>query len=349
LRYQRSGQQRLLSYPIGQEAAENIGRDGHSKSMTSGLTRLLAASSRSGKTLLALAILGGILLPPAAHLLRGLVPVAVVGLSTLVLLRVDVPATLAQLRWPVRLAAVLTVQMLACPMLAWAVTQALPLGLGIADAVVLFATGPAIVSAPAYARLLGLDAELSLLGALVGTLLVPLTAPPIAWALTDLDLAIGMGAFVARLATVVGMPLLLSLIIRRIAGATRLDVLGPTLDGLTVWLLVAFGVGVMDGVGARLLAEPAWVLKAMLVACVASAGLNLATAAVLLPFGTQVAATAGMLSGFRSMALYLAVLPATADPRVALFFGLYQIPLYVGPLIMMPIYRRLLQHHGPPI
>ena len=59
------------------------------------LLRLLAASARSGRTLLALAILGGILLPPAAHALRDLVPVTVVGLSTLVLLRVDVTATLA--------------------------------------------------------------------------------------------------------------------------------------------------------------------------------------------------------------------------------------------------------------
>jgi BASS family bile acid:Na+ symporter len=310
------------------------------------LLRLLAASARSGRTLLALAILGGILLPPAAWALRGLVPVAVVGLSTLVLLRVDVPATLAQLRQPGRLAAVLAVQMLACPVLAWVVVRALPLDPGIADAVVLFATGAAIVSAPAYARLLGLDAELSLLCALAGTLLVPLTAPPIAWALTGVDLAIGMEAFAARLGTVVGLPFVLSALIRRLAGAARLEALGPALDGLTVWLLVAFGFGVMDGVGARLLAEPGWVLEATLAACAASAGLNLATAAALLPFGARPAATAGMLSGFRSMALYLAVLPEAADPRVAIFFGLYQIPLYLGPLVLAPGYRRLLRWSG---
>lgn len=34
-----------------------------------------------------------------------------------------------------------------------------PLDRGIGDAIVLFATGAAIVSAPAYARLLGLDAS----------------------------------------------------------------------------------------------------------------------------------------------------------------------------------------------
>jgi hypothetical protein len=131
--------------------------------------------------------------------------------------------------------------------------------------------------------------------------------------------------------------------VRWIAGAGRLETVGKALDGVTVWLLVAFGFGVMDGVGARLMADPAWVLEATLAACATAAGLNLATTAALLPFGSRVAATAGMLSGFRSMALYLAVLPAAADPRVALFFGLYQIPLYVGPLVMAPACRWLLR------
>ncbi|TPG41893.1 hypothetical protein EAH89_28455 [Roseomonas nepalensis] len=161
--------------------------------------------------------------------------------------------------------------------------------------------------------------------------------------MTGVGLAISMKAFSARLGTVVLVPLLLSLLVRRLAGAPRLEALGPALDGLTVWLLVALGFGVMDGVGARLLAEPAWVVEATLVACAATAGLNLATAIVLLPFGVRVAATAGMLSGFRSMVLYLAVLPTGADARVAVFFGLYQIPLYIGPLIMAPAYRWLLR------
>jgi hypothetical protein len=55
-----------------------------------------------------------------------------------------------------------------------------------------------------------------------------------------------------------------------------------------------------------------------------------------------------MLSGFRSMALYLVVLPTTADAHVALFFGLYQIPFYVGPLVMAPLYRLLLRNRARP-
>jgi len=307
------------------------------------LLRGLAASARYGSALLALSILGGILLPPVAHALRGAVSVVVVGLTTLVLLRVDIPAAIMHLRRPGRLAALIGFQLLVCPVIAWAAVRVFPIDPGIADGVVIFATGATIGAAPAFARMVGLDAELALLSVLLSTILVPLTAPPIAWSLMGVDLAISMGGFAQRLGLVVGLPLVLSLVLRRLVGAARLAPLGPALDGLVVWLLMAFGFGVMDGVLARLMEDPAWILQATLAAGLVTIGLNLATVIAVLPFGATVAATAGMVSGFRNMALYLAVLPVAADKRVALFFGLYQIPLYLSPLVMRPLYRRLLR------
>lgn len=314
--------------------------------MLGGLIRGLATSARYGRALLAVAILVGVLVPALAHALRGAVPITVVALSTLVILRVDVPATLRHLRRPVRVMAVLTVQMLVCPMLAWGLLHSLPLDPALADAVVLFATGPALVSAPAFARLLGTDPELALLGALFGTLLVPVSAPPIAWALTGIDLAISPLAFSARLAIVVGLPVLISAVGRRMLGPLRLESMSPTLDGVVVWVLVGLGLGLMDGVGLRFTTDTRWVLGVIGLAFAAVLLFNVVTTILLFPLGLDVAATAGMLSGFRSMALYLAVLPVTADPRLALFFGLYQIPLYVAPVLMAPIYRRLLRSGG---
>ena len=305
------------------------------------LVRLLGLSARHGAALLAAAIAGGILVPPAAHALRWMVGPVVVGLTTLVLLRVDIAAAFAHLRAPLRLFAIVFVEMAVCPVLAAFAVSAIPLDQGIADAVVIFSTGATIASAPALARMVGLDAELALLGTLLSTIAVPFVAPPIVWALIGVDLAISMSGFAARLGLVVGLPLLLSWAIRRLLGPRRLQTLGPAFDGMAVWLLVLFGFGVMDGVGPRLLREPGWILGTTLIAALVVAGLNAATTVLLLPLGRRIAATAGMLSGFRSMALYLAVLPAAADERVALFFGLYQIPLYLGPLVMQPLYRRL--------
>jgi BASS family bile acid:Na+ symporter len=47
------------------------------------------------------------------------------------------------------------------------------------------------------------------------------------------------------------------------------------------------------------------------------------------------------MSGNRNMALYLAVLPASADPKIALFFALVQIPLFLSPFLLGPIYRAM--------
>ena len=60
-------------------------------------------------------------------------------------------------------------------------------------------------------------------------------------------------------------------------------------------------------------------------------GLNALTALVLWPFGRNLALSAGMLAGNRNQALFLAVLPAAADPGVLLFFALGQVPMFLSP------------------
>jgi BASS family bile acid:Na+ symporter len=71
-------------------------------------------------------------------------------------------------------------------------------------------------------------------------------------------------------------------------------------------------------------------------------GLNLLTALAVRPFaGARVALAAGLLSGNRNMALYFAVLPASTDPRVLLFFALCQFPLFLSPFLLRPVYDRL--------
>jgi BASS family bile acid:Na+ symporter len=212
---------------------------------------------------------------------------------------------------------------------------------GIAAGTVIFATGCAATSSAAFARLVGLDPDLSLLATLATTLLVPLTAPPIAFALTGVDLAITLGAFMGRLALVVGLPLCLSVLIRMAVGRARLAPFGPAVDGALVWLVVLYGFAVMDGLMPLLLADPAWVAQAVVVAFSAAFGLNLATALAFVWTGARGAATSGLMSGNRNMALYLAVLPATANSRIALFFAICQFPLFLSPFLLRPVYSRL--------
>lgn len=303
------------------------------------IRRFLAFSARQGSVLLAVGVFGGVLVPPLAAAFRDFITPLVLLMTTLVLLRVDLPAALAHLRRPWRVGALVAFQLLACPVLAWMAIAPLGLDRGVADGIVIFATGCAATSSPAFARMVGLDAELSLVATLATTFLVPLTAPPMALWLMGVDLSISTGAFMGRLALVVGVPMLLSLLLRRLAGPLLLAEWGEATDGLLVWLVVFYGFAVMDGLPARMAADPAWVAQALAAAFAVNYGLNLVTMATFARLGTRAAATAGLMSGNRNMALYLAVLPVAADPRVALFFGLCQFPLFLSPFLLRPVYR----------
>lgn len=301
----------------------------------------LAWSARRGSILLAVGIFGGILSPQLATAFKSFVTPVVLAMTTLVLLRVDVARTIGHLRRPGRVAGIVALQLLVCPVIAWLAVAALPLDPGIKAGVVIFATGCAATSAAAFARLVGLDADLSLVGTLATLALVPVTAPPIALWLLGIDLSISTLAFMGRLLVVVGLPLLVSLALRRVIGAPRLARHGEAVDGTLVWLVVFYGFAVMDGLAPRMANDPAWVAQALVAAFAVDYGLNAITTLALAPWGLPLAASAGLMSGNRNMALYLAVLPAGTDPRITLFFGICQIPLFLSPFLLRPVYRAL--------
>jgi BASS family bile acid:Na+ symporter len=306
------------------------------------LVRFLEWSARNGGALLGYGVFLGVLLPPLAAATRDVVTPVVACLMTLVLLRVDFGQVLGYLRRPVLVAALLTWVLLVCPLIVFALVWLLGAEGPLAAAVVIMATGCAATSSPAFARMVGLDGEISLVVAVLSTLLIPFTAPPLALGLLGIDLAISMSGLMGRLALVVGLPLVVSLVIRRLAGRQRLATYGRSVDGAVVLLVVFYGFGVMDGVQAMLLAEPMWVLGGVALAFLANFGLNLLTAlAFLKPAGARVALSAGLLSGNRNMALYLAVLPAATDPGILMYFALCQFPLFLSPVLLRPVYDRL--------
>jgi len=310
--------------------------------MTKLIAGFLERSARHGSLLLAAGVFGGLLSPAVARTMAWFITPNVVALVTLVLLRVDIAQAFGHLRRPWRPAVIVAALLLASPLVTAALVRVIPMDPGIAAAVVIFSTGATATSGAAFARLVGLDPELTLITTLASIFLVPLTGPPLAHLLAGVELSISVGAFMGRLALVVGLPLLLSVALRRAIGPARLAPLGPAIDGLTVWLVVFYGFAVMNGLQALLLADPAWVLQASLAAFVADFGLNLLTTAGLFWMGFRAAASAGLMAGNRNMALYLAVLPASTDQRIVVFFALAQFPLFLSPFLLGPIYRR---HH----
>jgi bile acid:Na+ symporter, BASS family len=285
----------------------------------------------------------GLFVPPLAALFRHVITPTVFLLMVLVLLRVDPVQVLAYLRRPLLVLGLLAFLMVACPVLAWVLMGLFGISGGLAAGLVVVATGCAATSSPAFARLVGLDGEIALVVSLLSTLLVPFTAPPLALGLMGIDLAISLSGLMLRLGLLVGLPLVISIILRRLMGPARLAHWGRSVDGAVVLLVVFYGFGVMDGILWRLLAEPALVLGGIALAFVGMLTLNLVTALAFWGVGQRLALSAGLLSGNRNMALFLAVLPAATDPHILLFLVLCQFPLFLSPFLLRPIYARLLR------
>lgn len=293
-------------------------------------------------TLLPFSLLLGLLFQDFAAAMRPLLLPLAVLLLMLALARVDWDRLAALLHRPGLAVALSLANLIVVPLVVWPIWQGLGLWPGLIAALCLSAMAPGIISAATTATFLRLDSSLALLISLFTNFLVPFTLPPLALWLLGLDLRIGLVDLSLRLALIVALALIGAVAIRRWLGP-RLQEQGPTLDGLSVVVLMVFAIPLMDGVVARAIAEP---LKLAGFVAGAFGGMilcNLVMALGTLPFiDLRTALTAGYCSGGRHNALLMAVLPATADPDIFLFIAAVQFPIYMIPAMLQPIYRRLL-------
>jgi len=233
--------------------------------------------------------------------------------------------------------------LIAVPLAAWPVWCMVGLEPGLVEALCLSAMAPGIIAAAATAAFLRLDSSLALLLTLLTNFLVPFTMPPLALWLLGLDLRIGPLALGLRLGSIVVVAAVGALAICRRLGP-RLDEHRPTLDGLSVIVLMIFAVPLMDGVLARALGDPARFAGFVAAAFAGMLLCNLVMALASWPFvGRITALTAGYCAGGRHNALLMAVLPATVDADILLFIAAVQFPTYLMPTLLQPIYRRLVR------
>lgn len=312
------------------------------------MLRLLSLLGGKGVPLLFVGVFIGLLLPGLAGLLRPLLAPTVVLLLLFSLLRVDWQQVGAYLRRPLLTGGLVAWMLLASPLLTWAALAAVPLPSGLETAVILMAAAPPILGATAIALLLGLDGALTLVVGLISTLLAPITIPPLSLWLLGLDLAIGTGELMLRLGGIVLLALLGALAIRHWVGTPWLRRHGVALDGMIVVIMLLFAVAIMDGVTDTLMAQPAQVLLWLLAAFLANPALQAITMLAFWGFGRRLAMSAGLLAGNCNMGLLLATLSPEENFDVVLFFAVAQLPMFMLPAMMRPLYRRLLAPQQAP-
>jgi len=302
---------------------------------------ILSFLGRHAPAFLAASIFAALALPDLAHVMAPLLGPSVWGLLVIAMVRVEWERVIEHLRrWPRVVGAVFSI-LVAAPLVVRLIVGTVDLAPGFEAAIVMVTASAPIMSVPAMALMIGLDGALALVVMIVATFVVPFTLPVLSIALLGIDLNISAIEMIGRLTVLVGSALLVSAVIRRVFGPARIAGWKEGLEGSRVILLTVFAIAIMDGITAVLLARPSHVLLAVALGFIANVGLQLATAVLFWKRGRPEALTLGFVSGNRNAGIILAVLPASVDPDIRLYFAMAQFPIYVLPALLRPLYRRL--------
>lgn len=303
------------------------------------MMRILSWFGKHATGCLAAGVFLGLAVPDLSASARPLLVPAIAAMLTLSLLRLEPAAVGAALRKPHLVVPAVGFVLLVSPLLGYGAATALDLAPGIAVALVVWTASPPLISVPAIAALVGLDGALALTVTTAAGLLVPVTLPPIVFALLGLELDIGPAALALRLAALLAGSALAATAIRRLAGSARLQRGAAAIDGAFVIVMLLFAVAVMHGVTDAAAAEPARVAGLLALVFGASLAMQGLGWLVFRPAGAPVATTLALACGNRNMALVLGAAPAAFHPDSFLFLALLQFPIYLLPALLRPVYR----------
>lgn len=290
---------------------------------------------------LVLGILGGLVAPDLAPALQGLVAPVVVALLFLGVLRLGPEGVRAGLYgWRGGVIAVLALQ-LALPVAAVLGGQAIGLGGVVLAGVVLVLAAAPITGSPNLAILSGASGAVALRQLVLGTALLPLTALPAFLLMPGWGAPQEVVVIVLRLLVLIGLAGGLGLWLRHrgIVGGDPRSL--RAIDGLATMLLAVIVIALMGAVGPALLSgSGAWIMLAGVLAL--GFGLQAGVLVVMHKRAPLVeVASLSQAAGNRNIALFLGVLPASVAADLFVFIGLYQIPMYLTPLVMGWVYRRM--------
>jgi len=311
------------------------------------MNRLLKWISRHATAILVASVFLALLVPEAASLFYPLIGPAVWLILFLSVIRIDWNQLAHHGRRPTKVVLSLVWLAIGASLVMWGVVSlveiVVPVPVAMKTALVLNAAAPPLMSSPAIALLIGLDAALVLIVITLATFVMPLVAPAMVQEILGLNAGIETLSLMGRLGGLIISATVAGAIARRVIGAVRIAAAAPAINGISVLILVYFAIAMMNGVTDRILADPLYVAMVGLVAFLANVGLQLVGALLFLRLGRREALSIGLPSGNRAMALWVAVIPVM-HPDVFLFFAMAQFPIYLLPAVLARVYGRLLSN-----
>jgi hypothetical protein len=305
---------------------------------------------RQGTRAIAASIFLGLAVPPLAAFFRPYVPEAIFAMLVLAFLRVEPKRLRSHVSQPGLVIAATAWMMIATPALMGGAF--LMLGLkesapGLFVALILQASSAPLTVAPAYAAILGLDAALTLATLVLTMIVTPFTAPAFAHFFAGEALTISAASLGLKLLLLLAGSAGVAALIRWFAGSPEIERQRDRIDGFNVVVLFVFAVAVMDGVALRFVEQPLFVIGLIALAFVLTAVQMASTALVFAAAGKERALALGLTAANRNLGLMLAASGGLVPPETWLYFGLAQFPIYLVPLLIQPLARRVAPPPSP--
>lgn len=305
---------------------------------------------RQGTRAAAASIFVGLALPPLAAAMKPIFTAAIFLLLVSSFLRVDPAELKARFKAPLLVALACFGMMVVTPVLfglALPLTGIDRLGGGVALGMMMYVAAPPIMGSTAFAALLRLDTALTLAVLIVCTAVTPLLAPFIVAHFAGGTLNLDVLQLVLRLFAILGGAFLAAYVLRRWLGNERIANNKATTDGISVLLLILFGITAMDGVTARAIREPLLVGALSLLAFAVAIGLYALTALIFWREGLKKSLALGFSSAHRNMGVMVAAAGSGLPELTWIYFAVAQFPIYLVPMLAAPVVHRLLERRLP--
>jgi hypothetical protein len=308
------------------------------------LSAALGWLGRQGSRAIAAVVFIAIVAPPFDRLLKPFVTEAIFALLCLAFLRVDTAALRGYLRKPGLVLAATAWSSLVIPTLIGFGCLAAHLDArapALFLALMLQAVASPMMAAPAFAAVMGLDATLVLTTLVVATAITPVSAPLFAYAFIGPAMTLSPLALGIKLFAILAGSLAAAVIIRRLAGLAAIRRYNDQIDGLNILLVFFFVAAVMENVAARFWADPLGMIALTALAFAVTFGIMALTVLVFIATGRERAFVLGLMTSQRNMGLMLAATGGALPDFTWLYFALAQFPVYLSPLLLTPLARRL--------
>jgi ACR3 family arsenite transporter len=304
------------------------------------LIAVLHFLARHARFVLIAGLVVAIAAPGLAGVMSGYLKLIIAGLLFLTALRIGPRQAVGKLSdlWQ-SLAGVMVFQLLLPIVLALAfriggLTGALP------DALVLMAAAAPLAGSPNLTLITGNDPAPALRLLIAGTTLVPLTILPVFLIyplVGDMSAALGSALrLIVLIAGATGLAFLL-----RAGWLKEPSPAGlAAMDGLSALLMALAVIALMSAIGPALKNDPQLLAINLFAAFVVNFGLQLTVFGIITWLGAKRERVPfGIAAGNRNIMLFLAVLPASVVEPLMLFVACAQIPMYVTPLLLGPLYQ----------